>query len=92
MAKRALQLEASVDERTGHMRAAYLRVRQGKVARTKEIKEGVVYADYDASGRLLGIELLGPCDVSVLDKIAEREPRPIKQFLANGAPRELVVA
>jgi hypothetical protein len=68
MARQALRLETSVDERTGRMRAAYLRIREGKVARTKEIEDGVAYADYDKSGQLLGIELLGPCRVEVPTK------------------------
>jgi len=91
MAKQSLRLEASVDERTGHMRAAYLRVREGEVAQTEEIEEGVAYADYDAGGLLLGIELLGPCRVQVLDQIAKNESGPVRQFLTGGAPRELVL-
>jgi uncharacterized protein YuzE len=72
--------------------AAYLRVRSGEVAETKEIEEGVVYADYDLQGALLGIELLGPCQIAVLDRIAESEPEPVKRFLMGGVPRELVPA
>jgi hypothetical protein len=69
-----------------------LRIREGQVAQTKELTEGVAYADYDADGLLLGIELLGPCQVEVLDKLAESKPEPVKRFLTGGAPRELVVA
>lgn len=87
----SLRLETSVDERTGRMRAAYLRVREGAVARTQELKDGVAYADYDADGLLLGIELLGPCEVQVLDNLGRSEPEPVKQFLKGGAPRELVL-
>ena len=86
------RLEASVDDRTGHIAAAYLRVREGEVAQTKEVIEGNVYADYDADGLLLGIELLGPCEAKVLDSIAVDEPESVKQFLAGGASRELIVA
>ncbi len=90
MAKSAFRLEASFDEKTGHVVAVYLRVREGSVANTKEVDQGVAYADYDSEGLLLGIELLGPCQVSVLDSIAENEPEPIGQFLRGSVPRELV--
>jgi hypothetical protein len=68
-----------------------LRIREGDVASTKEVKDGYAYADYDVEGLLLGIELLGPCEVEVLDTIVENEPEPVKRFLRGGAPRELVV-
>ena len=86
------QLETSVDDKTGRVVAAYLRVREGEVAKTKEVKEGAAYADYDSQGLLLGIELLAPCQVAVLDKIAQGEPDPVKQFLRGSPPRELVPA
>ncbi len=84
-------LELSVDESTGMVRAAYLRVRKGEVANTREISEGRAFADYDRNGTLLGIELLGPCEVKVLDQISAREPAPIKRFLRGSPPRELVL-
>lgn len=37
--------------------AMYIRLRQGDVADSDEIRDGVV-VDYDASGEVLGIELL----------------------------------
>ncbi len=92
MTKQAFQLDASVDERTGGLVAAYLRVREGEVAQTREVQEGVAYADYDANGLLLGIELLGPCQVSVLDSLGQQEPEAIKRFLKGAPPRELVCA
>jgi len=83
-------LQVSVNEETGGLRAAYLRVREGEVAETRELAEGRAFADYDAAGLLLGIELLAPCEVEVLDNLAAREPEPIRRFLRGGAPRELV--
>ena len=85
-------LELSVDEKTGGIRAAYLRIREGEVADTREVKEGGAFADYDANGVLLGVELLAPCEVEVLEGIAAQEPEPVKRFLRGGAPRELVPA
>jgi hypothetical protein len=63
LTKSAFRLDASVDDRTGGIVAVYLRVREGEVAETKEIEEGVAYADYDAAGLLLGIELLSSSQV-----------------------------
>jgi len=92
MSKQAFDLQASVNDRTGQIAAVYLRVREGSVAQTKEVKEGVAFADYDEGGLLLGIELLGPCEVQVLLDLAKGEPEPIRRFLQGAAPRELVVA
>ena len=86
------RLEASIDDKTGLMVAAYLRVREGEVAETKEVEVGVVYADYDSQGSLLGVELLGPCGAVVLDGIAQGQPEPVKRFLTGAAPRGLVEA
>ena len=85
-------METSVDDDTGGLIAVYLRVRDGEVAETKEVEEGVVYADYDAHGSLLGIELLGPCDITVLESVAANQPEPVKHFLRCSVPRGLVPA
>jgi hypothetical protein len=45
MAKQVFQEETCVDERTGQVAAVYLRVHQGAVACTKELEEGIVFAD-----------------------------------------------
>jgi hypothetical protein len=84
------ELNVSVDEKTGHVRAAYFRVRAGEVSETREVAEGRAFADYDASGLLLGIELLAPCELEVLEDLAAAEPEPIRQFLRSSPPRELV--
>jgi uncharacterized protein YuzE len=86
------ELQVSVDEKTGQVRSAYVRVRAGEVEETREVVEGRAFADYDASGWLLGIELLAPCEVEVLDKLAATEPEPVKQFLRGSPPRALVPA
>ena len=80
----------SVDENTGGIRAAYLRVREGEVADTREVAEGSAFADYDAEGVLLGVELLAPCNVEVIDLLAASEPEAIRRFLKGGPPRELI--
>lgn len=50
----------AVDENTGGIRAAYLRVREGEVADTREISEGCAFADYDGEGVLLGVSFWHP--------------------------------
>lgn len=40
-----------------HADAVYLRFAKGKVARTEEVRDGVIF-DYDETGRIAGIEIL----------------------------------
>jgi hypothetical protein len=92
MAKPMFRMEISYDETSGEPVAAYLRVRGGEVAQTKEISEGVAFADYDDAGQLLGVELLAPCGADVLDRVSENEPEPVQRFLRRGVRREMVYA
>jgi hypothetical protein len=92
MASPALLLEASIDDKTGRTVAVYLRVRKGEVAETKKVKPGIAYADYDSAGELLGIELLDPCQVAVLDSAAPAESEAVRRFLTGSVPHELVAA
>jgi uncharacterized protein YuzE len=85
-----LGFEVSVDERTGKPRAAYLQVRTGNVAETKEVAPGKAYADYDADGQLLGVEFLAPCEVAVIDQITVDQPENVREFLRSVPPRELL--
>jgi uncharacterized protein YuzE len=83
---------ASVDERTGRVMAVYFYLRQGVTEETREIVEGKAFADYDAGGELLGVELLAPCDLATLERAVEREPDGIRQFMRRVAPPEMLVA
>lgn len=85
------RLEVSYHETTGEPVAAYIRVRTGVVDRTEEVNEGAAFADYAADGFLLGIELLAPCRVEVLDRLCENEPEPVRRFLREGARRPMLV-
>jgi uncharacterized protein YuzE len=86
------RLEVSYNETTGEPIAAYVRVREGKPAQTKEIKEGAVFADYGPDGSLLGIELLEPCGIETLERAAEKEPNEVRQFLRHGVRKEMIFA
>ena len=86
------RLEVSFDGTTGEPVAAYLRIREGAVAETKEVSEGTAFADYGSDGSLLGIELLAPCGADVLDRISEKEPEAVRQFLQHGVRREMIRA
>jgi len=88
--KPKFRLEVSYHEATGEPVAAYLRVREGKVVETKEVSEGIAFADYGADGSLLGVELLAPCGVEVLDRISEKEPEPVRHFLRCGVRKEMI--
>lgn len=94
MAKENIELGLSIeiDDPSGDVIAAYLRIRRGKVAATKELANGNAYADYDKNGKLLGIEMLGPCDVRVLDKATRGEPSRVKNFLREAVPRKTALA
>ena len=81
----------SVDERTGRVMAVYFKLRQGEVDETREVVEGKAFADYAADGSLLGVELLGPCDIAVLDALAEEEPESVRRFFRRVSPREMVL-
>lgn len=45
-------------ERDEETDAVYIRLSQGRVMRTEDLGEGR-FADYDATGNLVGVELLG---------------------------------
>lgn len=92
MPKLTFRLDVTVDENTGKPRAAYLQVRDGAVAETRELADGHANADYDADGVLVGIEFLAPCSVQVLDTITVDEPPSVQEFFRSSAPRELVYA
>ena len=91
MSEPRYSFSTSVDERTGRVMAVYFRLRQGEVDETKEVVEGKAFADYASDGALLGIELLAPCDVAVLDAIAQEEPENVRRFFRRVSPREMVL-
>jgi hypothetical protein len=85
-------LHVDVDNATGKTLAVYFQIRKGHAARVRELVSGKAFANYSARGRLLGIELLAPCKVKVLETIANKEPTEVKVFLRTSIPRAMAVA
>lgn len=85
-----------LDQKTGELFAVYFQVREGKAAHVEERNNGAVYVNYDKHGKLLGVEMLAPCSVTVLDKIAAKQPMMVrsrlKKYFRESAPRGMLVA
>jgi uncharacterized protein YuzE len=84
-------ITVDTESTTGEIRAVYFQVRSGKSASVKEFQRGDVLADYDKEGNLLGIEVLAPCRISLLEKILRDEPHT-RQFVKRSIPRKMVSA
>ncbi len=88
------QVWIETDDATGNVLAAYFQIRKGKSHETREFADGNAFADYNRRGELLGVELLAPCRVSIVNEIAAEEPIELrnraKRFIRNSGPRELV--
>jgi hypothetical protein len=89
--EREFQVVISTDKKTGAFLAAYFQVRRGHAAKVREYEGGNAFANFNKAGELLGIELLGPCRIAVLDKIAKKD-RDVKRFVRANAPRRMLVA
>lgn len=62
-----IEFEVSISGRNdGALEAAYIRFRSEPVAKTEEIIEDKLLADYAEDGSLIGFELLQPVKLSVL--------------------------
>jgi hypothetical protein len=81
----------SIEEETGTLLAFYHQVRTGKSVKQIEFADGNLIADYDSRGRLLGVELLGPCSLAELKKAFKGEPR-LLAIVQSNAPRTAIVA
>ncbi len=82
-------INVETESDTGEVLAVYFRLREGKSATVREYADGNLFADYDKRGRLLGIEMLAPCEAKVLDKIAAHAPA--KRFVRNTVPSGMLV-
>ena len=86
--------EISVSGRgDGAIEGAYIRLREAKVARTREVAGDALLADYDARGNLIGIEILAPVRISqVVNLVDQRRRRPFRRFVRQSLPAGLVAA
>lgn len=84
------RVSTEVEEGTGSILAVYFQIRKGQAFKVKEFADGRAFANYDVKGKLLGVELLGPCEITVLDQIARKEPRA-KSFIRKSIPREMAL-
>ncbi len=88
MDKLQFGLSVETEDHTGELIAVYFQIRKGRVRTTKEYVDGLVFADYDKNKKLLGIEMLGPCKITVLDKIAQNER--VRKFVKKSIPRGML--
>jgi hypothetical protein len=90
----AFDVQVTTDDTTGVVQSVYFKIRGGRVLQTVEFEDGAAFADYNRYGELIGIELLGPCKVSVVDKLAANESKEarlkVKEYVKNSGPRALV--
>lgn len=89
-------ISVDTDDATGEVIAVYFQIRRGKVHETREFADGAAFADYSKQGEILGIELLSPCNVSIVDEVAAQEPTSVqvrmKRFMRQAGPRQMVAA
>ncbi len=85
-----LSISASAD---GAVQAVYIRLHSNKIARTREIVEDIVMADYDRRGQLVGIEILAPVRLQIISRLVDQpRRRPFRRFVKEQAPENLVLA
>lgn len=61
-----MNISVEMDKESRHILAVYVKLNAGEVARTVEIEKDACYADEDSEGRLLGVEMLAPGQVTIL--------------------------
>ena len=75
----------------GKIEAAYIKLKNGDVARTNNVIKNILLTDCDACGDVLGIEILGPVKISSVINIVDMPlRRPLRRFFSRAAPRDLV--
>jgi uncharacterized protein YuzE len=94
MSKFNFAVATDTDNTTGEVLAVYFQIRKGRVHETREFAGGNAFADFDRQGQLLGVEFLGACNVSIIDRVAPKESlrlrRQAKQFMRKSGPPALV--
>lgn len=77
----------------GTPEALYVTLLDDRVARTVEVVKDTLLVDYNAKGKVVGIEILGPVKISRITSIIDK-PRheSLRRFIEEQAPDELVLA
>ena len=92
--KTQFHVSIETEDTTGDVLAVYFQIRRGRHHHVKEFAMGAAVADYDKHGYLLGVELIAPCKVKIVDQLAVSEPLAmrsrVKEFMRRSGPRELV--
>ncbi|MCH7987788.1 MAG: DUF2283 domain-containing protein [Planctomycetes bacterium] len=86
----------TTDDTSGQVLSAYFQIRKGKVHETREFADGAAFADYNNRGELIGIELLAPCRVTIVNQLAANESPTVRQrtkkYMREAGPRWMVVS
>jgi hypothetical protein len=84
--------EVSISGRNdGTIEAVYVRLSDHKVARSREVIEGQLVADYDRRGEIVGLEILAPVRIQSLTRLVSQPARrPFKRFVEDSIPRDFV--
>jgi hypothetical protein len=83
--KKSFMVTLTTNQQTGDIVSVYFRIRKGgRVSEVREFADGAAFANYNRKGELLGVELIAPCNIEVLDQIAI-EPDVVK-FMRRAAP------
>ena len=78
---------------SGSVASCYIHLADRKVAKTREVRKGILLADYDRKGRLVGLEILGPIKLSIVIKQLDHIMRqPFRKALRESFPASLRVA
>jgi hypothetical protein len=77
----AFAFSFEVDREDGEILSAYITVRNRKVKRTIEVVPDKANVDLGWHNEVVGIELLGPCSVNVIEKIAkDYKDQPLRKI------------
>lgn len=89
---KGIGFELSVSERdNGTLEAVYITLHDEPSVRTEEVVEDVLFADYNAAGELIGIEILAPVRLGDLTHLVEPARRtPFARFVERRVPHEFV--
>ena len=85
MNRGTLEFELIWRGQDGSLGGAYIKLQSGRVHHTEEIRPGVLLADYDKNGRLLGIDILAAVNVSIVTGLVDdpRQRASLKKVMKN---------